>query len=510
MDVQLNLEHSDDKRDVIGTATISLTDEGLDYEAEFFDDDRSQFTRQQIIDYPDKLMVSVESSASEVEMNDDGVSFYKLANITGLAVVQAGSAPSATVETKRNKEEKTLAELNTNTELQKIELEIKREELAQAKAKTIQLNSANELAEAKKAEVERGVLENKPKGTNWLDTPEATFEFGRAMLEDEGTTPFKELWFNLTKRNDETSKIERSAKLFEKKWKKTLVTRGIAGFVAPTGFLEAINDAVTHNAEFWDLLNHTGLQTLQVSPADTPEAKGWANNQDTPTASKAESKITLAPRQLTPQDIYIYTTIARSTLLLNKDTNAVINFVLQQLPKAVIETVEKAIILGVSGVDSIHSILGEVSATPKATDWVQTKKDYQHVSDALAGLAENIDIDNQIVAVMSKAQYTKLKWQTVSGNGTNQQLVIPFEATKQTIAEVYGFARIVTPTWMKGNDKIIGFSAGEFLMVGNSTAESFQDFDLPYNRQRFLMEIFAGGSIAGLGRAFVAELAPAQ
>lgn len=503
IDVQLNLEHSDDKRDVIGTAKIDRTEAGLEYEATFFDDERSQYARKQIVDFPDSLQVSVESNATDVEMNADGVSFYRNASITGLAVVMYGSAPSASVETKRNKEENELT-LEKNAEIQKLELEIKREELAQAKAKTVSLESANKLEAEKKAELERSALEKQPKGANWLDSEEATLEFGRALLDGTEFNPFKEAWFSIIKKNDESSKIERQAKNFSKKWKKTLVTRGIAGFQAPSGFLEAINDAVTHNAQFWDLLNHTGLQTMQISPALTPEGKGWANNQDTPTNAKTESKITLAPRQLTPQDVYIYTTVARSTILLNKDTNAVINFVLGQLPKAVIETVEKAIVLGVAGIDSIHSIAGEVSATPKPEDWVTKKTDYQHVSDALAGVAENIEVDNNIVVVMSKANYTKLKWQTVSGNGTNQQLVVPFEATKQDIADVYGFARIVTPSWMKGKDEIYGFSAGEYYMVGNSTTESFQDFDLPFNRERFLLEIFTGGSIGGLNRAYIA------
>lgn len=501
LDVQLNLLHSEDKRDVIGRATINKNDDGLDYVADFFTDARSQLNRQNILDYPEKLQVSLEASPIEAENNADGITFYRSANITGLAVVFEGSAPSASVETKRGIQQMAeIVKTPEQIELEKIQLEIKREELSQAKAKTIKLEAENELATAKQAEIERAKLGKAGAGENWLDTDEALLAFGNALLEQDGSTPFKELWRSITKQNTPEKQIERQAKQFGKTWKKALVTRGISGFQAPSGFLEKISQAFDEYQTFWDLLDHTGLQTLQVGNTDPVYGNGWENNQASPTKSKTETAIDLEVRQLTPQDIYIYTTIARSTLLLNKDTNAVINFVLNKLPKAVVATAEKAVLVGGNAnITSIRAIKGD--------SWASTSTDVINPREALADIVENIEVDNKIVVAMSKKSYRKLKWETVDGgNHTNQQLVIPFGATKQDIADVFGIARIVTPSYMKDSDDIIGFSAGEYAVVGDTSAETFQDFDLPYNRERFLMEIFAGASIAGKGRAHVATL----
>lgn len=494
LDVQLNLLHSESKRDVIGRATITMADDGLDYTAEFFSDARSQEARQNIIDYPDTLQVSLEAEPIEAEQNADGVTFYKVANITGLAVVERGSAPSSSVETKRGFD--PMAGITVqNEELEKLNLEIKREELAQAKAKTIKLEAENELADAKKAELERTRLTTAKAGTNWLDTEEATIAFGRAIIDASDTHSFADGWKSTLKANDNSEEIERSADAFTSKWKKTLVTRGITGFQAPTGFLEMITLAVEQKSEFWKYLNHTGLTTLQVAKTAPIYGNGYAHDEKT---AKKETDIALEYRQLTPQDVYVYTTIARSTLLLGNDTNAVINFVMNQLPKAVVETVERAIILGQADITSIY---------PIATDkWASTSTPV-NAREAVIDIAENIEIANNIVVVMSKAQYRSLKWEMI--NGQDNQLVIPFGATKEEIAKVMGVDHIVTPSYMKGKDQIIGFSAGEYLLVGNTTAESFQDFDLPFNRERILMEIWAGGSINGEGRAHVATVTPA-
>lgn len=511
LDVQLNLFHTDDKTEVIGRATLDVEGDYLVYDAEFFDDARTNEMYEAIRDYPEKMQVSLEAEPVEAETNADGVTFYTKAHYTGLAVVIEGSAPSSSIDVKREKKEEEkedqnmdLTKLNAEqvTELGKIEIERAKIALEQDKANLELAQSKATLEREKSTELERAKLNKGAVGTNWLDTDEAVESFGNLLLRESPTSAFKDAWHSLLGQNDEKTKIERQAKDFNKKWKKTLVTRGISGFQAPTGFLEAITTAVQNNSEFWALLNHTGLDTLQVSPADAPKASGWENNQVNPAKAKTESNVTLAPRQLTPQDVYVYTTIARSTLLLNKDTNAVINFVLQELPKAVIATVEEAIVLG--GFDSITSI-----KAIKGDDWTSTSTPVD-VFEALKDIAEKITIDNQIVVAMSKTQYRNLKWREANEDGkSDRSLVIPFMATKATIAEVFGFAKIITPSWMDGKSDVIGFSAGEVMVVGNTTVESFNDFDLPFNRQRYLMEIFMGASLAGKGRAHVATITPA-
>lgn len=512
LDVQLNLFHTNDKTEVIGRATLDVEGDYLVYEAEFFDDARTNEIYEAIRDYPEKMQVSLEAEPVEADTNTDGITFYNKAHYTGLAVVIEGSAPSSSIDVKRekqtDKENQEMTDLKSfnmeqTEELGRIEIERARVALEQDKANLELTQSKATLEREKSAELERGKLNKGAVGTNWLDTDEAVESFGNLLLRESPTSAFKDAWHSLLGQNDEKTKIERQAKDFNKKWKKTLVTRGISGFQAPTGFLEAITTAVQNNSDFWAMLNHTGLDTLQVSPADAPKATGWENNQVNPSTPKNESNVTLAPRQLTPQDVYVYTTIARSTLLLNKDTNAVINFVLQELPKAVIATVEEAIVLG--GFDSITSI-----KAIKGDAWTSTSTPVD-VFEALKDIAEKITIDNQIVVAMSKKQYRELKWREANTDKkSDRSLVIPFTATKQSIAEVFGFAKIITPAYMDGKDDIVGFSAGEVMVVGNTTVESFNDFDLPFNRQRYLMEIFMGSSLAGKGRAHVATITPGE
>lgn len=113
----------------------------------------------------------------------------------------------------------------------------------------------------------------------------------------------------------------------------------------PTALITAIEDAFEKGGEIWNLVNKTGLtvfrNAIDTATGEVSRAKGNVRG-----TTKGEETITLADRVVRAQFIYKYLTLNKEDLRENRDTGALLRYVLTELPNRIVREVERAIVIG--------------------------------------------------------------------------------------------------------------------------------------------------------------------
>jgi hypothetical protein len=122
--------------------------------------------------------------------------------------------------------------------------------------------------------------------------------------------------------------------------------------------------------EIWNLVNKTGLSVFRVTrdtvTGENSRAAGYNRDDE---ATKREEQITLADRVLRPQFIYKYLTLNKEDIKENRDTGALVSYVLTELPRRIVREVERAIVIGDGRADgSDYKIASFISLKDDAAD----------------------------------------------------------------------------------------------------------------------------------------------
>jgi ATP-dependent Clp protease protease subunit len=318
--------------------------------------------------------------------------------------------------------------------------------------------------------------------TNYLDTPQALNDFAKVLVKNAGA---------------ETSDI-RSA------WENHLkTTMGVTNpdKVLPTPVVEAIESAFKAGGQIWNLMNKTGLDAYNTAwDTNTDGARGHKVGKN-----KKEADVVFENRVLEGQYIYERIDLDKETLRKNKSTGSILKYILTELPKRIIATMERAAIIGdgrdkSSDDDAIISFIS-VKDDAKAGNMfakTYTPKSGESRRTSILNAMDLIQAEGDVYIIAKRGYITALK----DERGTdNHMLYTP----GVNILEDLELAGKFTPQWFNDtndadNDAYL-VVLNAYKTVGDNSIESFSNFKLESNKQQYLQEVFHGGGLSKIASA---------
>lgn len=349
---------------------------------------------------------------------------------------------------------------------------------AKKSKETTSMKTQDEIA-AENIEKAKKPSQEAPAQAAYLSTKQSVEDFAQVLVENAGKTPaeVKDAW---------------GAKLAE---------MGVTNpeILLPDALITEIEDAFSKGGEIWNLLNKTGLTVFRAAwdtvTGEDSRAKGY-NRADQ--ADKAEEVITIADRVLRPQFVYKYITLNKEDIKENRDTGALVRYVLSELPKRIVREIERAVVIGDGRasdddykIDSFTAVKADAAANNVfAKRYVPEAGDARYKS--LLKARDLVKADGSKYLVSKTGYLTDLLLE----QGVNGGYIF---APGTDVARALGFAGSFEPDWLDGtndadNDAyVVVFDA--YKTVGDNTIEAFTNFVLKTNKQEYLQEIYAGGGL---------------
>jgi ATP-dependent Clp protease protease subunit len=324
------------------------------------------------------------------------------------------------------------------------------------------------------------------KGTvvNYLDTPKALEDFADVLVAQAGAgaAAVREAWMNKLEANGVQMAVAGADKLF------------------PAPVVEAVESAFKAGGPIWNLVDKTGLDAYNTAwDTNTDGALGHQAGKD-----KKEATIAIENRVLEGQYIYKYLTLDKETIRKNKSTGSLLRYVLQELPKRIIASIERAIVIGDgladSSDDKIKSFVS-VKADAKAGNVfakTYTPKTGESRRTAILNARDLIEAEGDVYIIAKRGYLTALK----DERGTDKHMLY---TPGVNILEDLELAGKFTPQWFNDtndaeNDAyLVVFN--KYKVVGDQSIESYTNFALKQNKHEYLQEIFAGGGLSGIAAA---------
>lgn len=324
------------------------------------------------------------------------------------------------------------------------------------------------------------------KGTvvNYLDTPKALEDFADVLVAQAGAgaAAVREAWMDKLEANGVQMAVTGADKLF------------------PAPVVEAVESAFKAGGPIWNLVDKTGLDAYNTAwDTNTDGALGHQAGKD-----KKEATIAIENRVLEGQYIYKYLTLDKETIRKNKSTGSLLRYVLQELPKRIIASIERAIVIG-DGLadasdDKIKSFVS-VKADAKAGNVfakTYTPKTGESRRTAILNAHDLIEAEGDVYIIAKRGYLTALK----DERGTDKHMLY---TPGVNILEDLELAGKFTPQWFNDtndaeNDAyLVVFN--KYKVVGDQSIESYTNFALKQNKHEYLQEIFAGGGLSGIAAA---------
>ena len=324
------------------------------------------------------------------------------------------------------------------------------------------------------------------KGTvvNYLDTPKALEDFADVLVAQAGAgaAAVREAWMDKLEANGVQMAVTGADKLF------------------PAPVVEAVESAFKAGGPIWNLVDKTGLDAYNTAwDTNTDGALGHQAGKD-----KKEATIAIENRILEGQYIYKYLTLDKETIRKNKSTGSLLRYVLQELPKRIIASIERAIVIG-DGLadasdDKIKSFIS-VKADAKAGNVfakTYTPKSGESRRTAILNARDLIEAEGDVYIIAKRGYLTALK----DERGTDKHMLY---TPGVNILEDLELAGKFTPQWFNDtndadNDAyLVVFN--KYKVVGDQSIESYTNFALKQNKHEYLQEIFAGGGLSGIAAA---------
>lgn len=298
---------------------------------------------------------------------------------------------------------------------------------------------------------------------------------------------------------------------FKYLWEANLKEKGITNpeVLLPQPVASAIVDAFQTSGTIYATFNHTGLTAIQVARNTEEGENSKARGHKRGTAKK-EQVITLANKTIRAQYIYKYITLDKETLRENNSTNAIITYVLGELPQRVVTEVEKSAVIGDGRAeDSDDKVYALEAMTAAGAPWAVT---VNRTANAL--IEDLVMADAEITATGTR--YLVMARQTLAAmklaKNSNGDLLYPIGTD---FAGVLGVSAIFTPDWMPatpaaGEPIAVEYVGDAYKLVGDNVIESYDNFIMAQNKMEYLAELYIGGGLAELKAAatVVAASAP--
>lgn len=307
----------------------------------------------------------------------------------------------------------------------------------------------------------------------------------------------------------------------KKAWESHLKTKGVTNPEAllPEAVVSSITDAFDKSV-LWGLLKKSGLTVLKrgvnINNGLSSRARGHKRGTD-----KKEQDITVVTKEVRAQYVYKYITLDKETLREN-DTNAIINYVMSELPVQIVNEIERAIVIGDGReagdddkISKLEAIVDAGTADVAPDGGSNPTGSFKAVSHLTGTTADNVldllvDADEAIKAEGDRVIFAKRSFvsKLKKLKDTNGAFMFPFGAD---LAAALGVKGLFTPTWMEASDyDFVEFALPAYELVGDNTIESLDNFILQKNKYEYLQEIYVGGALTAREAAVTLKISPSS
>ena len=282
--------------------------------------------------------------------------------------------------------------------------------------------------------------------------------------------------------NQDLSAKERKAQI-----KQLQIDNGITGddVLFPVRIAEGVRSRVM-NDTFISKLYHFGKEDFDV-PVTLSENDAKQHSKG---KTKTDAVINVIKKTLKSEAVYAKLPVDYTTM--RKASASFYAWVIDKLAQIVIETIEKAVLVGVSGVDSFTAIINDSNEYSVAGRADEVNR------DAIVSLVDNIQYQaSDLLLVVDKPTLSALRREIVATGGT------PAYIKKSDIAEMLGVSDIITRDYMNGG--AIVFSPSAYGIVGDTAPEKIEQYDIKVNAQEIeLVGIFGGGLVEPKSASYLA------
>ena len=257
------------------------------------------------------------------------------------------------------------------------------------------------------------------------------------------------------------------------------IENGLTGdeVLFPVRIAEGVRSRVMAD-EFVSKLQYFGTQDIDV-PVTASENLA---KEHTKGKTKTDAVIALTNKALHSKAVYAKLPLDYTTM--RKATASLYAWVIDKLAQIVIETIEKAVLVGAEGVTSFTAVNADTNvfatSVSAAGDGV-TRDDVVTLVDAVQYRS------NDLTLVVSKPTLSALRREIVATGGT------PSYVSNAILAEMLGVNSIITRDYV---EKAIVFAPSAYGLVGDRAPEKIEAYDIKVNANEIeLVGIFGGGLI---------------
>jgi len=298
-----------------------------------------------------------------------------------------------------------------------------------------------------------------------------------------------------------------------------------ADYLIPTGVITKIEDVLnTAGSGIWQAVNHTGMDapitlTANMLGLDSDDGRAHGYPVSEYGNSKKQEKIQLKKRQFVTDYVYKYLPVPKGELRRTmQNPQVLLNYILQELPARLIQTMERAIVMNTDWTDltmfkSVYADSLQTDAAAGAETIAGQRFAAQYTQASGETLLESFIAANALVTaegdrilVTSRENAAKMKL----AKGSDGQFQAPLGAD---YAGLIGVSKIVTPEWWNATDSKnaqgVIFVPSAYNVYGDDGIQAFTNFKLETNENQFLQEIFTGGGLAKLRSGVVVKPAAA-
>lgn len=319
----------------------------------------------------------------------------------------------------------------------------------------------------------------------YLSTDKAVAAWGQALLDSKGDA---KAW------RDNFRAIA----------KKDGIDFGADVTLAPEAVINAIATQLEDTDTLFAHVNKTGL-AFEVAAIPTEEggATGHVRGK-----TKVEEEIKGITRVFTPADLYKLMKLDHSMVKLNGGigSSAIVKYVLNEMPRKLIESIDKAILVGGVADDNnatftaLNAIKADIANAEMPTAVEYTASADDNLRATISKAANRVTSSATRILVSTQDFLTDLENTTTTGG----QLLFPNGISKAD-PRINGISKIITPLWLTATDlgdyKAIIVDLNAYHTVGDSTPESFTDYDIDVNKYVWEAVACIGGGLASKAAA---------
>lgn len=284
--------------------------------------------------------------------------------------------------------------------------------------------------------------------------------------------------------NADLSHQERKARI-----KSLQVENAITGdeVLFPVRIAEGVRSRVLADDTFINKLYHFGKEDFDV-PVTLSENDAKLHTKG---KTKTDAVIALIKKTLKSEAVYAKLPIDYTTM--RKASTSFYAWVVEKLAQIVIETIEKAVLIGVEGITSFTAVTADTTnfaTSVAASGEGVTRDDVVALVDAIQYRG------NDLTLVVSKPTLSALRREIVATGGT------PSYISNTDLAEMLGVNSIITRDYVA---KAIVFAPSAYGLVGDTAPEKIEQYDIKVNAQEVeLVGVFGGALVEPKSASFLA------